>query len=124
MSEKKEYSSEWCRCEFDEEELVDIALELAQKTEELEAIESEKKAVVSSFKERAERAQSEIKSCARKYKDGYEMRNIDCEVERNFSTGIVQYIRTDTGEVARTKQMTMAERQMSINDAVSYQADE
>lgn len=116
MTEKVEYQNEYCKYEFSSEERGNIAETLAIKTQELEEVEAEKKSVVANFKEKLETVQMEIKSAARKYKDGYEMRNIECIVERDFEVGIVKYIRTDTGEVARTTKMTMAQRQRRIEE--------
>jgi len=114
---KVEYSNEWCKYEFTTEEKRDIAETLAIKTKDLEKAEDEKKSVMSAFKEKIDKISLDVKSSARKYTDGYEMRDIECVVERDFVSGEVRYIRTDNGVVARTSKMTMAERQMKIEDA-------
>ena len=115
-SAKVEYETLNCKYTFSEEEKRDIAEKLANKTHELDGVEAEKKSVMSSFKDRIEGVQLEIKTAARLYQDGYEYRNIECEVDRDFDAGEVKYIRTDTGEVARTKKITMAERQRRIEE--------
>lgn len=126
MTEQVEYEKKWCKYEFSAEELRDIAEKLAIKTQELEQVEDEKKAVMSSYKERIERIQSEAKKAASLYKDGYEMRDIECIVERDLGMGEVRYIRTDTGQVALTQKMTMAERQKRIDELpeISQSEDE
>ncbi len=116
--EKKEYSKEFCKYNFTEEELKDLAGQMAMKTQELDTIEIEKKSAMSSFKDRLDGANLELKSCAGKYKDSYEMRNIECEVIRDFDDGVVRFIRTDTGECVRVKKMTNEEKQMHIDDAL------
>ncbi len=116
MNEKAEYQKKWCKYEFTAHELRDIAEKLAIKTQELEQVEDEKKAVMSSYKERIERIQSDMKKAASLYKDGYEMRDIECVVDRNFETGEVRFIRTDNGIVVHTEKMTMAERQQRLDD--------
>lgn len=116
-SEKVEYANWWCKYSFSEEEKRDIAETLAQKTQELSEVDQERKSVMSSYKERIDRITSEQSQSARLYKDGYEMRDIECIVERDIVVGEVRYIRTDTGEVAHRKKMTMAERQMNIDQA-------
>jgi len=117
-TQKVEYKTEYCKYEFTAEELRDIAENLAIKTQDLEKAEDEKKSVMSAYKERIEKIALEVKQSARLYKDRYEMRDIECMVERDFETGVVRFVRTDNGEVARTSKMTMAERQMSIDDAI------
>ena len=121
-NEKVEYSNEWCKYEFTTEEKRDIAETLAIKTKDLEKAEDEKKSVMSAFKEKIDKIALDVKSSARKYTDGYEMRDIECVVERDFVSGEVRYIRTDNGVVARTSKMTMAERQMKIEDAAKQDA--
>lgn len=117
--EKKEYSMQWCKYEFDQDEMNKIAGVLAIKTQELESIEDEKKAVMNTYKDRSAKIALEIKNAANQYKDGYEMRDIECIVERDFETGNVTYVRLDNGEIARTVTMTMQERQMKIDEVVS-----
>ena len=116
MPEKVEYASEFCKYEFDEGELKELAENMAMKTQEMQTIEDEKKSAMASFKDRLEGAQLELKSCAGKYKDGYEMRYIECEVVRDYDEGIIRFIRTDTGECARVKKMSNEERQMNIDE--------
>ena len=126
MSEtaKIEYCTQWCKYRFNEEEMRKIAETLAHKTQELEEIEEEKKAVVSAFKERSDRVSAEQRAAARKYKDGYEMRNIECEVQRDYDAGVIRYIRIDTGEVASEVQMTMAERQLTLDQAINEASED
>jgi energy-converting hydrogenase A subunit M len=50
---KIEYTRQWCKYEFSRDEMHEIAETLAIKTQELEQIESDKKAVVSRYKERS-----------------------------------------------------------------------
>ena len=115
--EKVEYKTMWCKYQFSSEELRDIAERLAIKTQELDTAENEKKAVVAQFKERVEKINMEVKEAARNYKDGFVMKDIECYIERDFDLGVVRYVRTDNGEIAQTSKMTMAERQMTIDQA-------
>ena len=117
-SGKVEYKKEWCKYEFSAEEKRDNAQTLAIKTQDLEQAEDEKKSVMSTYKERIDKIALEVKSAARMYKDGYEMRDIECVVERDFDSGVVKFVRTDNGEIARTSKMTMAERQLTVDDAL------
>lgn len=122
-TEKVEYDKIMCKYLFSQKELNEIAETLAQKTQESAEVEAEKKSVASSYKERLEAIQLAINKNARLYKDRSEIRMIECEVERDFTSGVVRYIRTDNGEIAKEKKMTMAERQMSIDQAIE-KADE
>ena len=121
---KAEYSMQWCKYTYSQEELKDIAEKLAISTQALEELESEKKAVASSYKERIESAQNDIRGAARRYKDGYEMRNIECEVARDYDAGVIRYVRTDNGEVACETKMTVAERQLTLDQAMTPDSGE
>ncbi len=124
QTEKVEYESLWCKYDFTREELQEIAETLAMKTQDLAAAESEKKSVMSSYKERIDKIGIEISTAARKFNDKNEMRNIECVVERDFEEGTVTYTRTDNGEVVRSTKMTMGERQMHIDDAIKSEPPE
>jgi predicted transcriptional regulator len=120
MSEQKiEYANQWLKYELSPEEMQETASHLAEKTQELGELEDQKKSVMSSFKEKIDTCQSEINRAARLYKDGYEMRDIECMVECDYTAGEVRYVRTDSGEVARVKKMTVAERQKTIDDFIT-----
>ena len=116
---KVEYKTVWTKYTFNNVELRDIAETLAIKIQDKEAIEEQKKSVMSSFKEKIESVTTEINAAAWKYKDRYEMKDIECFVERDFVNGEVRYVRTDNGEIAEKKKMTMADRQMHIDEAVT-----
>ena len=116
---KVEYKTVWTKYTFNNVELRDIAETLAIKIQDKEAIEEQKKSVMSSFKEKIESVTTEINAAASKYKDRYEMKDIECFVERDFVNGEVRYVRTDNGEIAEKKKMTMADRQMHIDEAVT-----
>lgn len=119
MTEKSEYVKKWCKYDFTDEEKKEIAEELAIKTQQLDALEDEKKAVMSSYKEQIERLQSDVKGAATRYKDGYEMRDIECEVIRDFEDGTISFYRTDNGARVRVDKMTVAERQMKLTEAAT-----
>lgn len=114
--DKVEYEKKWCKYEFTGDELKDIAENLAIKTQQLEEVESEKKAVMSAYTERLNRITGEVRKAASLYKDRYEMRDIECIIERDFESGEVRYIRTDNGQVVSRDKMTMVERQRRIDD--------
>lgn len=106
-----------CKYVYTTEEMGQIAERLAIKTQELESLEDEKKAVASSYKERIETCQMQMRRAARQYKDGFEMRDIECMVTRDYDTCTISYMRLDNGEVTLVRPMTAAERQMRLQDA-------
>lgn len=115
--EKKQFTTEWCKYVLTEEEMREKATFLAQKTQEKEEVELEKKAVASKYKERIETIEAEVKKAASVYKDGYEMRDVECEIKFDKEGKLVHYVRTDNGEVARSREMTGSERQLTVVEA-------
>ena len=111
---EQEFSNEYCKYIFMEDEKKEIASEMAQRVSELQRLEDEKKAIMSDLKSQIDRVQAEVNNSATKLNNGYEMRSIKCEVERNFETRKVRYIRADNGEVAKERKMTDDERQMQV----------
>ena len=111
---EKEFSNEFCKYVFGDDEKKEIASEMAQKVTEMKEFEDGKKAVTSEFNSKIDSAKAQIHSAATKLNNGYEMRTIKCEVEYDFEKRIIRYIRTDNGDVAKTKNMTSDELQMSV----------
>lgn len=68
------------RCELTQEEMRQAALSLARANEAMAAIEEEKKVATSQFAERIAQAKAGIGKFSRIISNGYEMRNVECEV--------------------------------------------
>ena len=110
----KEYSSEYVKYVFDEEEKKEIAVEMARSITELEQLEKNKGALAAEFKGKIDIAKAQAGSAATKLNNGYEMRQIKCEIVPDFKLKVWTYIRTDTGEVAKEKRMTSDDLQMEL----------
>jgi len=106
-----------------EQEKIDVAKTLAYKTQELAETEARKKSVASSFKEKEEAIKVEISAAARLYRDGCEMKEVDCIVFKEFDTGMAYIIRTDTCQIVSERKLKNSERQLSITDAKKKDAD-
>ena len=97
------------RHNFSDQEIHDLAMKLANKNREATNVEEEKKAVNSEFKFKTDMLKAEINLLSTKISNGYEMREVDCEVRYHEpESGIKLLIRTDTGE-AWTEKMTHEE---------------
>jgi hypothetical protein len=101
---------------FTEKEKRDIAEEMAKMTLLIEDLDAEKKAAMSSFKDKIDSASLAARVAAQKLRDGYEYRNIECEVVRDYEREEIHYVRTDTGETIESRKMEPAERQMQLSD--------
>ena len=115
---KTEYCQEFVKYELSEEEKRELASIMAMKLLEVDDIEAQKKSVMTTFKERIEAAQYSARTAAQQIKDGYEMRDVECRVEKDFIRGTIRYVRTDTFEEVRSKKMSQEEKQMHLDDAL------
>jgi len=104
--------TEYLQYTFSPDELKDIAGQLARRNTEAAELEERKKQVVTDFGAQITASKAEISRLSRLYCNGYEYRNIDCEVRLNDpASGRATIIRTDTGEVVRVRSMTLEEMQ-------------
>jgi len=117
-NDKKEYTKKFLRVDLTEDEKTVLAKDMAVATIRKADVESEKKSADASFKDRIATCELKISKNARLINDGYEMRDVECEVVRDFISGVVFTFRTDTGAIVDEKAMTGAERQMHIEDIV------
>ena len=114
MTTEKEYSTEYLRYPFTEEEKKELAQEMARSQIEAEDYEAQKKAVTADFDGQIKKAKLSASTCARKIRDGYEMRQVRCEVIKDFKKKTITIIRTDTGEEVKTRPMSVQESQMKL----------
>lgn len=121
---KIKYKKLFLKYTFSEKENSELAMVMAEKNQELRQIDQKAKTAAAQFKSEKERAQGELDSSASKYKDGYEMRDIECEEIPDFENGVIRFWRTDNGELAQEKRMTNEERQMRLDEIeVDKEAD-
>lgn len=108
-------TTEFLKYEFDEEELRIFSRDLARESTKLTEAEEEKKAVVAQFAERCAVSKSTISRLARYINNGYEYRNIDCEVHMHTpSDGIKTIARIDNGQIVKQIAMTAGELQENL----------
>jgi hypothetical protein len=111
---EKEITKELVKYIFSEDELKEISQEMARKINEQTHLEDELKAVKSGYKSQIDATAAAINSAATKTNNGYEMRNVECELERDFKLKRIIIRRTDTHEVVKERDMRPDELQMSI----------
>lgn len=101
--------------EFSPAEKADIADQLANKYDEQNAIEEERKSVMSSFKERADRVSLDVATLSRNYKNGYEYRDIECHVEFDWVKNVKRFISVDGGKVVAERPLEKSDYQMTFD---------
>ena len=83
--------------EFTRDELLDLASELANKTQEMRQLEEQKKSVMSEYSSKTAIAREQVLLLSDKVSSGYEIRDVECEVLYHTPIeGMKTIIRTDT----------------------------
>lgn len=95
------------RYDLNAKEIHDYSLQLATQNKQLVSIEEEKKTVVSQYKAKENEAQALINKLSAYITDGFEMRDIDCEVQYHKpQQGKKTIVRLDTNKVTAVETMT------------------
>ena len=111
----KEFSTEFCKYTFTEDEKKALASEMAQSVSSLQSAEDQKKAIMSDLKGQIDSLQAKVNSSATKLNNGYEMRQIKCEVVADYDAKLWTFIRTDNGEIAKERRMTQDDLQKRLD---------
>ena len=105
-----DYIKQMLACNFTEDEKVALAQEMADATVKKNALEATLKEITAQYKADITVQENIIKTAAAKIHDGYEYREVDCEVEYNEpERGMKTIIRQDTGEKF-SRPMTIQEK--------------
>lgn len=88
----------YLRYDFSAAEIHDLSIEMANKTQDFASIEDEKKAITSQFSSKLNVLKEKINSLANKVASGYEVREVDCDIEYHKpEQGKKTLVRKDTG---------------------------
>lgn len=99
------------RYEYADKERAEISQNLAQRQIELTELAEEKKAVMSGFNERQKAKNVDIAKFCRQVRDGYEMRDHQCEVILDFKKKQKRYKDTGTKKIVKTEAFTPGDEQ-------------
>jgi hypothetical protein len=77
--------------------------------------EGEKKAADADFKSQTEGHYAQADRLATILNQGYELREVLCEVYRDWTAGLVVVLRKDTGEEVSSRPMTPEEKQLGLD---------
>ena len=106
---------EYLRYEFSEDELKELAKSLAFNVQRHTQTQEEQKASASQFKEKLEGFNVAIGKLSRHINNGWEMRNVKCQVFYHLPVqGTKRIVRVDTGEVVREEAMSSREMQEEL----------
>ncbi len=101
---------------FTKNEMKDIAEKMAERQGDLNIAENEKKSVLSQFKDKIDRVKLDIQVLSRNYRDGYEHRDYECNVVKDFKRKEVVFKDVHTGKVVLRKQFGPGDAQHEMKD--------
>ncbi len=110
----KEDCKEYLKCILTEQEKKDVAEKMAIAVSKVNEVEGNLKSVQAQMKADINRYEAEVSLASEKYRSGFEMRNIDCIIEKNYRTGVITQIRKDTFEIVWERSMTSEECQKNL----------
>ena len=96
-------------------EYKEIGLKMGAANQEIIQAENELKSVKSQYKSRIDSAKTRRDEYASIINAGHQQRQTECHLVKNFIENTITLIRLDTGEVVRTRTMTAAEKQRSMD---------
>ena len=105
---------EYLKCQLTEKEKTELSAKIAKAISDRAGAEAKLKEVNTSIKAQIAKLEAEISEKALQINNGYEYRNVECRMEKDYRLGTVTLTRLDTGEVIRERPMTAEERQMEL----------
>ena len=102
------------RYSFSKDELQERSKMLAETCAEKARLIEEKKSVSSDYKAKIDAKDSTISLLSSNVTNGYEVKNVECEVEYDYEQGLKRYFYQ--GVLYDTVAMTDADRQLDINN--------
>lgn len=98
------HEKRWLRYDFTAPEILELSMDMANKTQEVNQIEEEKKSVTAGFKNRIDVLRVHINGNADKVASGYEIREVQCNIKYHWPRqGMKTLTRTDTGKTMEEK---------------------
>lgn len=97
-----------------EEDKKKIASTMADSFQAISQLEANLKSTSTQLKAKITEHQARLIEASDKYRSGFEMRNIECWIEKDFRVGRVYITRIDTGEIIEERAMDGEERQRSL----------
>lgn len=113
---KKKVTKEFVKYEFNEEELKEISSDLARCISNKARFEDEKKSAMTQMNADIENSKTKINAMAEKIQSGWDMRYMDCYVEKDYKAKKVSYTRVDNGECVKVRAMHPDEFQMMLDE--------
>lgn len=105
---------EYLKCQLTEKEKTELSAQIAKAISDRASAEAKLKEVSTAIKAQIAQFDAEISEKALQINNGYEYRNVECRMDKDYRLGTVTITRLDTGEVIRERPMTGEERQLEL----------
>ena len=103
------------KCELTPVERADAGLSLATALQSMETLAIEKKAVQAEFKQKEGKLSEQVHTMSLMVQNGFEMRNVMCSLELNYTTCRAKVTRLDLpGGVVEERALTDEEKNMQL----------
>lgn len=99
---------------FKEDEKQDLAKSLANKQIDKQLVEDERKSIMSTYKDRSDRFSLDINRLSRNIVDGYEMRDFECTIVKDFEAKVKRYVDIHTKRVIDERQLDPSDYQHEL----------
>lgn len=109
---------------FDQSEKLEVGNKMTAAMQTFEEVENQMKSISADYKARLKMIGTEVDQLANKFRDGYEMREIDCTIHFNMATnahgkpikklGMKRIVNTATKEFVRDEPMSQADLQSEM----------
>lgn len=113
MSSTENYRAKY---NFTQHELSQRSQDLCDAVDQREQLMAEKKEIVSTFKAKIEAKESDIRQYASHIKNGYEYRDYQCRVVKDFDNHKKDYYDIASGDLIGTEKLTALDYQTKIDD--------
>ena len=112
---RQEKVTEYLQYHFTSDELLEIARETSRTLNEKRILEDKKSEIAKTLAGDIAAKQAQIDKLSGCIASGYEWRNIECVLRYDSPRpGLVELVRTDTGEIVKHRRMTDGELQMQL----------
>ncbi|MFH1953144.1 MAG: hypothetical protein ABIL06_16190 [Pseudomonadota bacterium] len=105
---------EHLKCVLTEKEIKECGLSLALANSSVTDLDAQKKKFNDQIKADISGHEATISKMASMIQNGYEYRQVECAIEKDFDSKVIRIIRLDTGEVVRETTMTADELQEKL----------
>ena len=101
---------------FTNDELLEMAREIAKLDAQQDALKLEKKLAASEWGAAIDDNEKKRKMISSQIRDGKEWTQVECRFERSMAKGTIRYFDLQTGELVNERDMIAEERQMTLED--------